>query len=51
MKCLSEIIMLFLCNFIANMLNFIIYICYNDSKLGFLNFLASLKNYIMLYVT
>ena len=38
MKYLSEIILLFLCNFFANMLNFIMYICYNDSKLEFLHF-------------
>jgi len=48
MKCLSGKFLLFLCNFFANMLNFIKYICYNDSKLGFSIFLASLMNCIML---
>jgi len=38
MKCLSEIILIFVCNCFANMLNFIMYICYNDFKLGFLLF-------------
>jgi len=39
MKCLSEIILFFFCViFFANMLNFIMYICCNDSKLGFLHF-------------
>ena len=51
MKCLSEKMLLFLCNFFSNMFNFIMYICYNYYKLGFLHFLASLKNDIMWYVT
>jgi len=42
--------LLFLCNFFANMFNFIMYICYNDYKLGFLHFLPSLKNDIMWYL-
>jgi len=43
MKCLSEIILPFLCNFFANMLNFIMYICYNDYKLGFLHFFGKFE--------
>jgi len=42
MKCLSEKILLFLCNFFANMFNFIMCVCYNNYKFAFLLFLASL---------
>jgi len=43
MKCLSEMILSFLCKFFANMLNLIMYVCYNDSKFGFLHVLTSLR--------
>jgi len=39
MKCISEEILHFLCNFFfANMFNFIMYACYNDDKFAFLLF-------------
>ena len=38
MKCISEEILLFVCDFFANMFNFIMYVCYNDDKFAFLIF-------------
>jgi hypothetical protein len=49
MKCLSERILFFLCNFFAKMLNYVMYICYGVYKFGFFfAFLASLMNGIMM---
>ena len=52
MKCLSETFLLYLRYFFANMLNYVMYICYDVSKFFFFCFFfASLMNDITLYVT